>query len=268
LKLRTKSEQKGKVFTKLSFSLWFQYNQCIVLFGYHHECSIKFALDHSAPEDVSFPATVENVIREFAKTQLAREQDAYRIHRLYTLASQGEHAGTHVMTVDPEGDDMVEKLCTLAQNLEDASQRTGGLVAMVAANLKNRFLQAAAGNYNTVTFDQQVDINGITYSHVMMVNDLPCIFVPSGRMKTAIAVQSGRDGQTAGGIQAGEGAKDIYAVIAACDAPLAISKVDSLKQFGPEENQLFDGTAIQARYLYDLVVPEDKLVGIGALVQG
>ena len=229
---------------------------------------VKFALDHSAPEDISFPATVENVIREFAKTQLAREQDAYRIHRLYVLASQGEYAGTHVMTADPDGDDMVDKLCALAQTLEDASQRTGGLVAMVAANLKNRFLQAAAGNYNTITFDQQVDINGITYSHVMMVNDLPCIFVPSARMKTAIAVQSGRDGQTAGGIEAGEGAKDIYVVIAACDAPLAISKVDSLKQFGPEENQLFDGTAIQARYLYDLVVPEDKLVGIGALVQG
>lgn len=228
---------------------------------------VKFALDHSAPEDVSFPATAENVIREFARTQLAREQDAYRIHRLYTLAAEGEHADTHVMTFAPDSEDIVDKLCTLAQNLEDASERTGGMVAMVASNLKNQFLQAAAGNYNTVTFDQQVDINGITYSHVMMVNDLPCIFVPSGRMKTAITVQSGRDGQASGGIQAGDGAKDIYAVIAACDAPLAISKVDSLKQFGPEENQLFDGTAIQARYLYDLVVPEDKMVGIGALVQ-
>ena len=53
---------------------------------------VKFALDHSATEDVTFPVTVENVIREFAKTPLACEQDAYRIHRLYTLASQGEHA--------------------------------------------------------------------------------------------------------------------------------------------------------------------------------
>ena len=89
---------------------------------------------------------------------------------------------------------------------------TDSILQELTPALKNRFLQAAAGNYNTITFDQQVDINGITYSHVMMVNDLPCLFVPSGRMKTAIAVQSGRDGQTAGGIQAGEGAKDIYAV--------------------------------------------------------
>ena len=54
----------------------------------------------------------------------------------------------------------------------------------------------------------------------------------------------------------------------ACDAPLAVAKIDSLKQFGPEENQLFDGTAIQARYQYDLFVPGTKVNTIGALVEG
>ena len=57
-------------------------------------------------------------------------------------------------------------------------------------------------------------------------------------------------------------AKKIYALVTACDAPLAVAKIDSLKQFGPEENQLFDGTAIQARYLYDLFVPKNKVCAI------
>ena len=65
---------------------------------------------------------------------------------------------------------------------------------------------------------------------------------------------------------AAEGSKRICALVTAWDTPIAISRIDSLKQFGPEENQLFDGTAIQARYLYDLVVPKDKMVTIGALV--
>ena len=117
-----------------------------------------------------------------------------------------------------------------------------------------------------MTFEQQVEINGVIYSHVMMVNDLPCIFVPAGRMNTVINVQTGRGDQAAGGIQKGENAKSICALVTAVDGPLALSKIDSLKQFGPAENQLFDGTAIQARYLYDLVVPEDKVVSIGALV--
>ena len=108
----------------------------------------------------------------------------------------------------------------------------------------------------------------MTYEHVMMLNDLPCIFVPSGRMLTAIAPRSGRASQVAGGIAAGTGAKKIYALVTACDAPLAVAKIDSLKQFGPEENQLFDGTAIQARYQYDLFVPGTKVNTIGALVEG
>ena len=83
----------------------------------------------------------------------------------------------------------------------------------------------------------------------------------------ALEVRSGRNGQEQGGIVAASDSKTIYALLVAWDAPLAVSKIDSLKQFGPSENQLFDGTAIQARYLYDLFVPKNKQVAIGALVQ-
>lgn len=228
---------------------------------------VKFALDRTAPEDLSFTATAENVIREFARNQLAKEQDTYRINRLYALAKKDlVHNDTHLLTFNGENENFVDKLCALVQTLEDDSERTGGFVAMIASNMKNQILQSAADNYNNITFEQQVEINGVTYSHVMMINELPCIFVPSSRMHTLISVQTGRDDQADGGILAGETSKAIYAMVVACDAPIAISKIDSLKQFGPEENQLFDGTAIQARYLYDLVVPSDKVVTIGALV--
>ena len=65
---------------------------------------------------------------------------------------------------------------------------------------------------------------------------------------------------------AGENAKDISVIIVHCDTPLAVSKLDSIKQFGPQENQFFDGTSIQARYLYDLFVPGKRLASIGAVV--
>ena len=228
---------------------------------------VKFALDRTAPEDLSFTATAENVIREFARNQLAKEQDTYRINCLYYLAYKDlAHRGTHLLTCDSASDNILDKLCELVQTLESDSERTGGFVAMIASNMKNQILQTAAGNYNNITFEQQVEINGVTYSHVMMINYLPCIFVPASRMQTAISIQTGRDDQTNGGIVADAESKAIYAMVVACDAPIAISKIDSLKQFGPEENQLFDGTAIQARYLYDLVVPSDKVITIGALV--
>ena len=230
---------------------------------------VKFSLDRCNPEDPDFETSAENVIREFARMQLAKEQDCYRIHKLYALASADETwKGSHIVTYTPASDDIVEKLYDLAQTLENDSERTGGFVALVAADLKGKFLKATADDFNRIVFEQKVEVNGVTYEHVMMLNDLPCIFVPSGRMLTAIAPRSGRASQVAGGIAAGTGAKKIYALVTACDAPLAVAKIDSLKQFGPEENQLFDGTAIQARYQYDLFVPGTKVNTIGALVEG
>lgn len=226
---------------------------------------VKFALDRTDPSDTAFVATAENVIREFARVQLTREQDIYRIHKLYALAAAADTAATHVTTMDPASDDALGKLMELLQTLENDSEQTGGFVALISSKLKNSFLQATANTYNNISFEQSLEINGVRYDHVMMVNDLPCIFVPSSRMMTAIDSRSGRGAQADGGIVAGANAKEIYMLLTSWDAPLAVSKIDSLKQFGPSENQFFDGTAIQARYLYDLFVPSNKIVTIGAV---
>lgn len=229
---------------------------------------VKFALDRTSPEDIGFVASTEAVVREFARTQLAKEQDAYRINKLYTLAvNNSTYSATHVLGYESGKDDLVEKLCGLVQTLENDSERSGGFVAMIASDLKLDFLKASSQTFHNIQFEQKVEINGVTYDHVMLVNDLPCIFVPSSRMYTVITSRSGRGQQTAGGIQPSSGAKRVYALVVACDTPLAVARIDSLKQFGPEENQLFDGTAIQARYLYDLYVSRNKLVTIGALVE-
>ena len=110
-----------------------------------------------------------------------------------------------------------------------------------------------------------MSINGVVYDNVMMLDDLPCIFVPQSRMKTAITAQTGSG--NSGGIVSAAGAQDINVILVHSAAPLAVSKLDSIKQFGPEENQFFDGTAIQARYLYDLFVPGKSVVSIGAIVE-
>ena len=228
---------------------------------------VKFALDRTDPSDTGFLATAENVIREFARVQLTREQDTYRINKLYRLAAEGAHAGKHVVTMDPAADSALDKVCDLLQVLENDSECTGGFVALINSSLKTAFLKATANTYHQVTFEESVEINGVRYDHVMMLSGLPCIFVPDRRMQTALEIQSGRSGQEQGGILAAADSKSILALLVAWDAPLAVSKIDSLKQFGPAENQLFDGTAIQARYLYDLFVPACKQIAIGAVIE-
>ena len=226
---------------------------------------VKFSLDRTDPNDTGFIVTAENVIREFARNALVKEQDTYRINRLYALANADtDHKASHIVSATLTKANAIATVSGLLQTVRDDAEEMDGYVALISHKHKTAFLEAANGTYHDISFGNAVAINGITYENVMMLDDLPCIFVPQSRMKTAITVQSGDS--NSGGIVAGEGAKDISCLITHCETPLAVSKLDAIKQFGPQENQLFDGTAIQARYLYDLFVPSKRLASIGAVV--
>lgn len=226
---------------------------------------VKFSLDRMDPNDTGFVAAAENVVREFARNALVKEQDAYRIHRLYALlAADAGLSKTHIVSAALTKANALGTLSGLLQTVRDDAEETEGYVALVSHKNKNAFLEAAQGTYHAVTFGNAVAVNGVRYEGVMLLDDLPCLFVPQSRMKTAISVQDGAGND--GGILPGEGAKDIAALVVHCETPLAVSRLDSIKQFGPEENQLFDGTSIQARFLYDLFVPSRRLASIGAVV--
>lgn len=226
---------------------------------------VKFSLDRADPNDSGFIATAENVIREFARIALVKEQDAYRINRLYTLLdADAALKATHIVSAALTKTNAVATVSALLQTIRDDAEEMDGYVALISHKNKTAFLEAADSTYHTVTFGNTVAVNGVTYENVMLLDDLPCIFVPQSRMKTAVTIQDG-DGND-GGITAAPEARDIAVLIAHCDTPLAVSKLDSIKQFGPQENQLFDGTSIQARYLYDLFVPEKRLASAGAVV--
>lgn len=60
---------------------------------------VRFSLDRMDPGDTGFIAVAENVIREFARNALVKEQDAYRIHRLYALlAADAALSKTHIIS--------------------------------------------------------------------------------------------------------------------------------------------------------------------------
>lgn len=223
---------------------------------------VKFALDRTAPSDTGFMATAENVMREFARTQLAREMDTYRICKLYNTAVNGAYSDTNVFTGAVTKENAVSELLKTLTAAQNSSEQLTGFVAIINQELKAAFMEASNGTFSQITFGEKAEINGIEYENVMYVNDLACIFAPKSRMVTEISILTGRDSQTAGGITKSDSGKYLNFVVASFDAPLAVSKIDSLKQFPPEENQLFDGTAIQARYLYDLFVPKNKVCAV------
>ena len=102
-----------------------------------------------------------------------------------------------------------------------------------------------------------MSINGVTYDNVMLLDDLPCIFVPQSRMKTAVTVQTGSG--NSGGIVSATGAQDINVARPLLRAAGG-EQARLHQQFGSRGKPVLRRTAIQARYLYDLFEPTKSVV--------
>lgn len=228
---------------------------------------VKFGIDHMAPSDTGFMATAENIIREFSRVQYTREMDTYRLTKIYNTAVNGAYSATNALTGAITVDNAVSELLKTLTAAQTSSEQLSGFMAFVNGSTKNAFMEASAGAANQITFGNRVNINGTVYDDVMLVNDLPCIFVPEGRMVTDVAILSGRDDEKEGGVKMSDTGKYINFIVIHTSAPFAVTKIAETKQFPPEKNQLFDGTMIQIRFLYDLFVPKNKVCAVAVHTQ-
>jgi hypothetical protein len=231
--------------------------------------AVEFRIDRLDPADSRYIATAENIIRTFARTKLVPEQDTYRFNRIYAaLAAETALVGTHVKALASlNATNILQEISGMLQIIEDDSEAAADMVCVMSSTLKQYFPETTSTNRYQVRFGVTVSINGVTYTDVTMLGDLPILFAPAKRLQTVIQINDGRTtGQTAGGIVADATSKQIHALIMGTEAAAAVGKVDSLKEFGPEVNQKFDGTMIQARYVYDCWSFKRQLPSIGALI--
>jgi hypothetical protein len=228
--------------------------------------AVKFELGRLDPSESNFIATTENVTREFARKQLVPEQDMFRFNRVYSKLAASDYAASHIAQVakaDPASS-VITKLKDLFTAVKDDSGDDADFVAFVSLKNEQAFRDESKNTNNSVTFQREISVNGVSYRGAM-VNDLPCIFVPSKRLQTVIKVQDGRtEGQEAGGIVADPTSLQIEFLIMNSSAPVAVSKIDSLKVFSADENQIGDETMIDYHLLYDLWVLENQVPTLAA----
>jgi len=233
--------------------------------------AVKFELGRLDPNDSHFMATTENVTREFARKQLVPEQDMFRFNRIYSaLAASDKYKGTHIQSVAKAATpaDVVAALKALSIIVKDDSGDEADFVAFVSLKNEQAFRDESKNTNNSVTFQREISVNGVSYRGVLL-NDLPCIFVPSKRLQTVVKVQDGRtSGQEAGGIIADSTSQQVEFLIMNTSAPVAVSKIDSLKVFSADENQTGDETTINYHLLYDLWVLENQIVTLAACIRG
>lgn len=233
--------------------------------------AVKFELGRLDPSDSHFMATTENVTREFSRKQLVPEQDMFRFNRIYSkLDASTTYKGTHIIKIVKAATsaDVVTALKALYTIAKDDSGEDVDFVCFISMKNEQAFRDASKTDNNSFTFDKEVTVNGVTYS-CMLVNGLPCVFVPSKRLQTVIKIQDGRTaGQEAGGIVIDPTSEQIEFLLMNSAAPVAAGKIDSLKVFSADENQTGDETMINYHLLYDLWVLENQIITLAACVRG
>lgn len=232
--------------------------------------AVRFELGRLDPSDTNFIATTENVTRTFSRKQLVPEQDIFRFNRIYSrLAANTKYKDSHIKKVEKlTKETAVNILMEQYNRVRDDSGEDVDFVCFMALENEQAFRDASKNTNNSIVFDKSITINGITYAKCMMVNGLPCVFVPTKRLKTAIKVLDGRtNGQETGGITPDETAEQIEYLIMNSDAAMAVGKIDSLKVFSADEMQDSDETTINYHLLYDCWILENQIVTLAACVR-
>ncbi len=232
--------------------------------------AVKFELGRLDPNDSHFMATTENVTREFARKQLVPEQDMFRFNRIYSkLAASDTYKDTHILKVGASdaATSVENALKKVSVVVKDDSGDDADFVSFVSLKNEQAFRDESKNTNNSVTFQREISVNGVSYRGAVL-NDMPCIFVPSKRLQTVIKILDGRtEGQEAGGITADSTSEQIEFLTMNSSAPVAASKIDSLKIFSADENQTGDETTINYHLLYDLWVLENQIPTLAACVR-
>lgn len=117
-------------------NVWNSYNLAM-------DRGVKFSLDRMDPSDTAFLVTAENVIREFSRNALVKEQDMYRIHKLYELIQgDGTFGSTHVVAAQLDKSNAIATLTGLLQTVRSDAETMDGFVALVSYPNQTHFLEA------------------------------------------------------------------------------------------------------------------------------
>ncbi|MEC1178534.1 hypothetical protein P9B03_08580 [Metasolibacillus meyeri] len=219
--------------------------------------SRTFNLDAMDVDESNFVVTAGVVMGEFQRTMVIPEVDAYRYSKIATLAVADNRASGDYT---PDETTILNKLLTDIAKVQDQIGEGSPLVLTLP------FFIATLLDTNT-TIQKRLDVmefeQGGIKTKVKALDGHPIIRVPAARLKTAYEFLDGETpGQEQGGFKAAANAKNINWIIAAQNAPIAVSKTDKPRIFDPETNQKADAWKIDYRKYHDLWIPSNKLAGV------
>lgn len=212
----------------------------------------SFQLDAMDVNETNFIANATSVTSEFQKEHVIPEIDAYRYSKLYALLKAAGKATAYTAAAK----DVMDALLSDIGKVRDKVGEDVPLVISIAQPVKtmlelnDKFTKLL----NVADFKA-----GVISTQMKQINNCFLKPVPSARMKTAYLFRDGKTaGQEAGGFVPGEASKQINWIITTQKAPVAVTKQDKMKIFGPDTYQKADAWFIGYRRYHELWLSETR----------
>lgn len=206
-----------------------------------------FSLDRMDNEE-TLGLVLGNLIREWMRTYVAPELDAYR------FAAYATGAGNYVST--PAALDTAAKVIAAIDAgmaaLDEDEVPQEGRILYISTTLYHLLKGAVTRTLATQTGVER---------NVFTLDGMTVVPVPQTRFYTEITLNAGATSD-AGGFAKGDSAHDINFLIVHPSAVLQPVKLNSVKYFSPDVNQLSDGHLWQYRLYHDAFVYDNRSNGI------
>jgi len=207
-----------------------------------------FTLDRMDNEEM-LGLVLGSLIREWVRMYVAPELDAYRLSKYASWSGVSEVASPTTLASNT-----VLAAIDVATGQMNADQvPEDGRILYVSDTVQTFLNQAVTRTYSNETGIVQMVTN---------YNKMPVFMVPQTRFYKGITLNAGSSGSAGGFAKTGSTGRDINFLMIHPTAVLQPVKLNQVKYFSPELNQLSDGHLWQYRLYHDAFVYENKVDGV------
>ncbi len=218
----------------------------------------ELQLDRMDMDETGIANLAGQTLKEYVRTQVVPEMDAYCISKLYSVAQ----AKGNVKTFN--ADEVYKQFTDMANSVLAKAGFDQELVCFMDPT-------AYASLMNSPELQRQIIVSDFKQGEVDLkvkkINDVNIIPVSSERMKTAYTFDAGQDA-TLGGFDPEDDAKCVNMLMLPKNGASLVKKTEQLRIFAPDQNQEADAYLFQYRLYYDIFVKKSGVEHIEASISG
>lgn len=221
----------------------------------------KLQIDREDMDETGVANLAGQILKEYVRTQVVPEMDAYVLSKLAKVASDKSHKTTYAAAK------AASQLATAINNVQSRVGYDEELVAFCDPTFYAQLMNSTEFSRNIVVSDFA---KGGLNTRVKFFNDVALIPVTEDRMREEYDFKAGTAATSSAAATGGFAPKANTGYTRALVIPKKgaslVKKTETLRIFTPEQNIDADAYAFNYRLYYDVFVKKSKLDGIETIV--